>query len=84
MNPYTSKDKIASYKNAVEKNAGGKFYTGDLKNTISNITNEIRETKATLLKTSKKTIITDYPEIIFIVLVIVFTTLIFIEKRVKI
>ena len=30
MNTYTSKEKIAAYRMAVEQLAGGKFYTGDL------------------------------------------------------
>ena len=54
MNVYTSKEKIANYKNAVEKNAEGKFYTGELEKMTSNIVNEIKETKTSLLKSSKK------------------------------
>lgn len=84
MNVYTSKEKIASYKKAVEQLAGGKFYTGDLDKMSSNIVNEIKETKISLLKTSKKTFITDHPEIFFIAIVILFAILIIIEKRIKI
>ena len=84
MNSYTSREKINSYKNAVEQQAGGKFYLGDLKNMSSSIVDEIKEMKTSAVKTSKKTIITDYPEIVFIVLVVVFSASIFIEKRIKI
>ena len=45
MNIYTSKEKIAAYRRAVEQLAGGKFYTGDLSKMSSNIVNEIKETK---------------------------------------
>lgn len=51
---YTSNEKIASYKKAVEQNAGGKFYTGDLQKMTTSIVQEIKETKTSLLKTSKK------------------------------
>ena len=44
MNKYTSKEKIARYKSAVEK-ADGKFYTGELDKMTSNIVKEIKETK---------------------------------------
>ena len=83
MNSFTSKEKIASYKKAVEQSAGGKFYTGDLSKMTSNIVNEIKETKASLLKTSKKTIVTDHPEAIFISIIILFVILMIIEKRIK-
>lgn len=84
MNKYTSKDKIASYKNAVEKNAEGKFYTGELEKMSSNIVNEIKETKASVLKSSKKTYVTDHPEILFIIIVLLFLVLIILEKIIKI
>ena len=83
MNSYTSEEKIASYKKAVEKNAGGKFYTGNINTMSTNIVKEIKETKTSLLKTSKKTHVTDHPEIIFISIVILYVILISIEKRVK-
>lgn len=83
MNVYTSEKEIASYKKAVEENAGGKFYTGDLDKMTSSIVNEIKETKTSLLKTSKKTYVTDHPEIIFISTIILFFILIIIEKRIK-
>lgn len=84
MNVYTSKEKIASYKNAVEKNAGGKFYTGDLEKMTSNIVNEIKETKTSLLKSSKKTYVTDHPEILYIIIVTMFFIVIILEKIIKI
>lgn len=84
MNVYTSKEKIANYKNAVEKNAEGKFYTGELEKMTSNIVNEIKETKTSLLKSSKKTYVTDHPEVLFIVIVLMFSILIIIEKIIKI
>lgn len=84
MNMYTSKEKIAEYKKAVEQSAEGKFYTGDLSTMSSNIVNEIKETKTSLLKTSKKTFVTDHPEIFFISVVILYAISVFIEKRIKI
>lgn len=83
MNKYTSAQKIATYKTSVEQSAGGKFYNGDLNNMSSNIVNEIKETKTTLLKTSKKTFVTDHPEIAFLILTGIFAVLIIIEKRIK-
>ena len=50
----------------------------------SNIVNEIKETKTSLLKTSKKTFVTDHPEIFFISVVILYAISVFIEKRIKI
>lgn len=84
MNPYTSKNKIAAYKIAVEQLAGGKFYTGNLNTMSSNIVNEIEETKTSLLKTSKKILVTDHPEIFFISVVILYAISVFIEKRIRI
>lgn len=84
MNIYASKEKIASYKKSVEESAKGKFYTGNLTQMASNIVNEIKETKVSLLKTSKKTYITDHPEIFFITIVTVFLILIIIEKRARV
>ena len=84
MNPYTSKEKIAAYRKAVEQLAGGKFYTGDLGKMSSNIVNEIKETKTSLLKTSKKTFVTDHPEIFLISLVILYAISIWMEKRIRI
>lgn len=83
MNPYTSEEKIASYRKAVEQSAGGKFYTGDLDEMASTIVNEIQSTKTSLLKTSKKTYVTDYPEVFLISIIILFFILIIIEKRIK-
>ena len=83
MNEYTSKEKIASYKKAVEEQAQGKFYTGDLDKMSSNIVNEIKETKTSLLKASKKTFVTDHPQIPLISITVLYIILIIIEKRVK-
>ena len=83
MNEYTSEEKISSYKRAVEDKAGGKFYTGDLNQMSSSIVNEIKETKTSLIKTSKKTYVRDYPEIFFIIIVSIFFVLIIIEKRAR-
>ena len=80
MNIYTSSEKIASYKRAVEQKAN---YTGSLTQMASNIVNEIKETKTSLLKTSKKTYVTDYPEVFLVIIVITFLVLIFVEKRAK-
>jgi len=84
MNKYTSKSKIEAYKKAVVEIAGGKFYTGDLENMSSNIVNEIKDTKTSEIMTNKKTIITDHPEVFFIILVVMFSILIIFEKRIKI
>lgn len=84
MNVYTSKEKIASYKKAVEKYAKGKFYTGELDQMTSNIVNEIKETKTSILKSSKKTYVTDHPEIIYIIIVAIFFIIIILEKILKI
>ena len=84
MNTYTSEQKITAYKKAVEENAKGKFYTGDLTQMSTSIVNEIKETKTSLLKTSKKTYVTDYPQVFLITIVIVFFVLIIIEKRARV
>ena len=81
MNKFTSKEKIESYKKAVEQSASGKFYTGDLNQMSSSIVNEIKDTKKSLLKTSKKTIVTDHPEVFFVIVVALVIILIIIEKR---
>ena len=80
---YTSNEKIASYKKAVEQNAGGKFYTGDLQKMTTSIVQEIKETKTSLLKTKKKTYVTDHPEIFFISIIVIFLSLIILEKRIR-
>lgn len=80
---YTSNEKIASYKKAVEQNAGGKFYSGDLQKMTTSIVQEIKETKTSLLKTSKKTYVTDHPEIFFISIIVIFFSLIIFEKRIR-
>ncbi len=83
MNKYATTERINSYKKAVEQNAGGKFYTGDLDKMTSNIVDEIHQTKATALKTDKKTYVTDHPEFLVISIVILYIILIIIEKRIK-
>ena len=83
MNQYTSAEKIASYKKSIEQYGKGKFYTGDLDEMTSSIVNEIRDTKASLLQTSKKTYITDHPEIFFICVFAIFLILIIMEKRIR-
>ncbi len=84
MNKNTSNEKISSYKSAVEKNADGKFYTGDLEKMSSNIVNEIKDTKTSLLKSGKKTYVTDHPEILFGITLLLFSILIILEKIIKI
>lgn len=84
MNKYTSKEKIASYKNAVENSAGGKFYTGELEKMTSSIVNEIKETKTSVLKSSKKTYVTDHPEILYVIIVTMFIIIVILEKIIKI
>lgn len=84
MNAYATEEKVSAYKKAVEERAQGKFYTGDLKQMASSMVNEIKETKTSLLKTSKKVYVTDHPEIFLITIIIVFFILIIIEKRARI
>ena len=84
MNRFATEEKIAKYKNAIEKNAGGKFYTGDLESMVSNIVNEIKETKTSLLKANKKTFITDHPEILVVSIILMFCMIIIVEKIIKI
>ena len=84
MNQYTSEQKIASYKKAVEGKANGKFYTGNLDKMASSIVDEIKDTKTSLLKTTKKTYVTDHPEVSFVLLVFLFGVLMIVEKRAKI
>ncbi|MBQ3408856.1 MAG: hypothetical protein IJH12_06620 [Clostridia bacterium] len=83
MNIYTSKEKIESYRKAVEEIAGGKFYVGDLDRMSSSIVNEIKDTKTTAMKTSVKTIITDHPEFLCITVTVLVVILIILEKRIK-
>ncbi len=83
MNSHTSTEKIENCRIAIEQNAKGKFYTGDLTQMAQNIVNEIKETKTSLLRTTKKTYITDHPSIFLISAIIIFTSLIIIEKRIK-
>ena len=83
MNVYATTRNIESYKKAVEGNAKGKFYTGNLDKMSSSIVDEIKSTKTSILKTSKKTYVRDYPELFFICIVILFLILIIIEKRIR-
>lgn len=83
INKYTTKVKIEAYKKAVEQYANGKFYNGNLEQMSSSIVKEIKDTKTSLQKTSKKTIITDHPETLFLIVLIIFVTVIILEKRVK-
>lgn len=83
MNPYTSSEKIASYKAAVENIAGGKFYVGSLDKMSSSIVNEIKDTKTSEMNTSVKTIITDHPEVLCVIVTILIVILIILEKRIK-
>ena len=83
MNPYTSSEKIASYKSAVENIAGGKFYVGNLDKMSSSIVNEIKDTKTSEMNTSVKTIITDHPEVLCVIVTILIVILIILEKRIK-
>ena len=83
MNKNVTNEKINNYKNAIEKTAEGKFYIGDLDNMASNIVNEIKETKISLMQKNKKTYKTDQPEIFVKITIILFFILIIIEKRIK-
>lgn len=83
MNKYTSKEKILSYQKAVEENAEGEFYNGDLDKATNSIMEKIKQTQTSYIKTTKKTIITDYPETVFTFIVILFLITIIIEKRIR-
>lgn len=83
-NPYGSNKMAEPYKQAVEQKANGKYYEGDLDKMTGNIVNEIKDTKTSLLKTSKKTYTIDHPTIPIITIIILFFILIIIEKRIKI
>ena len=72
MNKNVTNEKINNYKNAIEKTAEGKFYIGDLDNMASNIVNEIKETKISLMQKNKKTYKTDQPEIFVKITIILF------------
>ena len=50
----------------------------------SNIVNEIKDTKTSLLKSGKKTYVTDHPEILFGITLLLFSILIILEKIIKI
>ena len=82
MNIYATKENIASYKEAVES-AGGKFYVGDLDRMSSSIVNEIKDTKVSAMNTSVRTIITDHPEVLAVIITISVAILIIIEKRIR-
>ena len=82
MNIYATKENIASYKAAVES-AGGKFYVGDLDRMSSSIVNEIKDTKVSAMNTSVRTIITDHPEVLAVIITISVAILIIIEKRIR-
>lgn len=84
MNAYTSETKIASYKRDVEQHADGKFYTGDLDTNLSKIIDEVKNTKTSMLKTSKKVYVTDHPETILIISLLLFVILIILEKRIRV
>lgn len=83
-NRYSTDKKVTEYKTAVEQNATGKYYQGDLDKMTSSIVNEIKDTKKSLLKSSKKTYVIDHPTIPIITIIILFFILIIIEKRIKI
>lgn len=83
MNPYVTKEYLAGYRDSVSK-AGGKFYTGDLKQMTSQIVDEIKNTKKTELNTTKKTFINDHPETFVYLFTGLFVVLLIAEKRIKI
>ena len=84
MNQYTSEQKISTYKSAVEDKANGKFYNGNLTKMVKSIFDEIKDTKTSAMKTTKKTYVTDHPKFLFIILVISYSALIIVEKKAKI
>ena len=84
MNKYVTETSINDYKNAIEKKANGKFYTGEISKIAPNIMDEIKKTKISLMKTSEKKYIVDHPEFAFIIMTICILILIILEKWIKI
>ncbi len=83
MNMYVKEERTELYKKAVEKNAEGKFYTGDINKMASNIVNEIKDTKTSVLNSNTKTYVTDHPQVFLILIILLFISLIIIEKRIS-
>ena len=83
MNFYVTKEGLENYKNAIETRAGGKFYTGNLKESVSSIVDEIKTTKTSLLENVKKTYVVDYPQIPLIIAIITIIILNILEKRIR-
>ena len=84
MNIYVTEEGKNNYKNAIEKNANGKFYTGDISKMASSIMKEIKETKPSIIKTNGKKYIVDHPEIFIILMTINILILFILEKIIKI
>ena len=82
MNIFVNESNTEKYKKAVEENAKGKFYTGELNNVSSNMVNEIKNTKTTALNKTTKTSVTDHPQIFLVLVILLFISLIIIEKRI--
>ena len=82
MNMYVTESNTNKYKNAVEENAKGKFYKGEMNNISSNMVNEIKNTKTTALNKTTKTSVTDHPQIFLVLVILLFIILIIIEKRI--
>ena len=84
MNKYAKSNVTSKYKSAVEKHAKGKFYMGDLDVAVTDMINEIKNTKATLLKTDKNVRVVDHPEVFLVITVVLNIIIVIIEKRLKI
>ncbi len=64
----------------VAKTTGGKFFKEGQGETIKNIVNGIESKEKSLLKGNTKTVVTDYPEVPYILLLLGFTGLVIIDK----
>lgn len=84
MNRYVTESGKDAYKNAIEKYANGKFYTGDISRMSSSIMDEIKNTKTSLMQTSEKKYTVDHPEIAFIIMLICVFCVVVLEKWIKI
>lgn len=84
MNKYVTESGKDAYKNAIEKFANGRFYTGDISKMSSSIMDEIKKTRTSLMQTSEKKYTVDHPEIVFLVMLICIFIVVVLEKCIKI
>ena len=78
--PKETASRFARDLETVAKTTGGKFFKEGQGETIKNIVNGIESQEKSLLKGNTKTVVTDYPEVPYILLLLGFTGLIIIDK----